>query len=163
AAADGDRVGGVGQPAGVARGLPVHEVVLAVRERGGPAVPADPRGGRSQRHPRALPRAGEVDREAAGDRPVGQLPVEDRDGGGARHALTCVGGRRVATPGRRRRAAGGGRGGGGRAGGWRGGTGGGGGGRRGAGGGPGRRAGGGGRAPAASHSNSGAYLSSVSR
>ena len=37
AAADGDRVGGVGQPAGRPRGLPVHEVLHAVRERRRPS------------------------------------------------------------------------------------------------------------------------------
>ena len=70
AAADRHRVGGVGQPAGRPRGVRVHEVVHAVRERGAGRLPGDPRGDQPQRHPGALPRAGEVDRPAAGGRPA---------------------------------------------------------------------------------------------
>ncbi len=65
AAADRHRVGGVGQPARGPRGVRVHEVVHALRERRRPAVPGDPGGDQPQRHPRAVPRAGQVGGPAA--------------------------------------------------------------------------------------------------
>lgn len=37
--ADGNRVGGMGQPVGERRSLRIHEVVLALRQRGGTALP----------------------------------------------------------------------------------------------------------------------------
>ena len=70
AAADRDRVGGVGRPAARPGGLRVHEVVHAVRERHRAGLPADLRAGRPERHPGDLPRAGQVDRPAAGHRPA---------------------------------------------------------------------------------------------
>ena len=46
----------------------------------------DPRGDQPQRHPGAVPRAGEVDRPAAGRRAGRVVPAEDRDGRRARRA-----------------------------------------------------------------------------
>ena len=53
AAADRDRVGGVGQPAGRPRGLPLHALLHAVREHRGARLPGDPRDDQPQRHPGA--------------------------------------------------------------------------------------------------------------
>ena len=69
AAADRHRVGGVGQPARVGRGVRLHEVVQPVRERIEAPISEDPGRDQPQRHPGAVPRAGQVDRQAAGDRP----------------------------------------------------------------------------------------------
>ena len=84
AAADRDRVGGVGRPAARPRGVRVHEVVHAVRERAPGGLPADLRADRPERHPGALPRARQVDGAAARRRLRRPVPAEDRDGGGAR-------------------------------------------------------------------------------
>ena len=81
AAADRDRVGGVGRPAARPGGLRVHEVVHAVRERHGPNLPADLRADRPERHPGELSRAGQVDSQAARDRRGRPVPAQDRDGG----------------------------------------------------------------------------------
>ena len=94
AAADRDRVGGVGRPAARPGGLRVHEVVHPVRERHRAGLPADLRADRAERHPGDLPRAGQVDGPAAGDRPRRPVPAQDRDGGGARRAQRPL--RRVA-------------------------------------------------------------------
>ena len=47
-------------------------------------VSEDPGGDQPERHPGALPRAGQVDRQAARHRPGRHLPAEDRDGRRAR-------------------------------------------------------------------------------
>jgi len=99
AAADRHRVGGVGRPAARPAGVRVHEVVLAVRERDRAGVPADLRAGGPERHPGELPRARQVDRQAAGGRKGRAVPAEDRDGGGARRPQRAL--RRVAGGGAR--------------------------------------------------------------
>ena len=83
-AADGDRMGGVGRPAARPRGLRVHEVVHAVRERHRPGLPADLRADRPERHAGDLPRAGQVDGQAARGGRGRPVPAQDRDGGGPR-------------------------------------------------------------------------------
>ena len=55
-----------GNPLRRPRGLRLHEVLHAVRERRGEALPADPGRDLAQRHPGALRRAGQVGRPAAG-------------------------------------------------------------------------------------------------
>ena len=81
AAADRDRMGGVGRPAARSRGIRVHEVVHAVRERYRPGLPADLRADRPERHPGDLPRAGQVDGQAARGGRGRPVPAQDRDGG----------------------------------------------------------------------------------
>ena len=94
AAADRDRVGGMGRPAARPRGLRVHEVVHAVRERHRAALPADLRADRPERHAGDVPRAGQVDRPAARHRQRRSVPAQDRDGGGSRRPQRAL--RRVA-------------------------------------------------------------------
>ena len=86
AAADRDRVGGVGRPAARPRGVRVHEVVHPVRERHRAGLPADLRADRAERHAGDLPRAGQVDGPAAGDRRGGPflLKTEMEAGHGGR-------------------------------------------------------------------------------
>ena len=84
AAADRDRMGGVGRPAARPAGLRVHEVLHAVRERDRAGLPADLRPGRPERHPGDLPRARQVDRAAARGGQGRPVPAQDRDGGGPR-------------------------------------------------------------------------------
>ncbi len=87
AAVDGDRMGGMGQPARRPRRLRVHEVLLAVRECRGQGLPRDPGRDEHQRHPRAVRRAGQVGRTFAGHPDRGQSPLaEDRDGRWSRRA-----------------------------------------------------------------------------
>ena len=62
-------------------------------------VPGDLRPHLAERHPRALPRARQVDRAAAGHRLRRAVPAEDRDGGGARRPQRAV--RRLAGRGAR--------------------------------------------------------------
>ncbi len=82
AAADRRGVGGVGQPARGPRGLRLHEVLLALRERRAEALPLDPRRDLAQRHPRAVRGAGQVGRQAARHRAGAHgLPAQDRDVG----------------------------------------------------------------------------------
>ena len=104
AAADRDRVGGVGRPAARPRGLRVHEVVHAVRERHRTGLPADPRADQPERHPGDLPRAGQVDGPAARDRRGRPVPAQDRDGGRPRRPQRPL--RRVAGGGPRARVGG---------------------------------------------------------
>ena len=73
-----------GDPLHDAAGLRVHEVLLALRERDRADLSADPRGDQPERHPRAVPRARQVDRAAAGGGQGRAVPAEDRDGGRAR-------------------------------------------------------------------------------
>ncbi len=61
----------------------------------------DPRDDQPQRHPGLLPRAGEVDRPAAGGRAAGRVPAQNRDGGRARWAQRTL--RRLAGGGLRQR------------------------------------------------------------
>ena len=81
AAADGDRMGGVGRPAARPRGVRVHEVVHAVRERHRPGLPADLRADRPERHAGDLSRAGQVDGQAARGGRGRPVPAQDRNGG----------------------------------------------------------------------------------
>ncbi len=81
-------VGGVGRSAARPGGVPVHEVLHAVRERcDRHGLPADPRGDQPERHPGALPRARQVDRQAAGRGQGRPVPAEDRDVSRARRPV----------------------------------------------------------------------------
>ena len=73
-----------GDPLHDPRGLRVHEVLHAVRERDRAGLPADLRPGRPERHPGDLPRARQVDRAAARGGQGRPVPAQDRDGGGPR-------------------------------------------------------------------------------
>ena len=88
-----------GNPLDRPGGLRVHEVLHPVRERGGRRLPGDPGGDRPQRHPRALPRAGQVDRPAARHR-----PRRRRTCSRPRWARVTAAPAAVTTPGRKRRS-----------------------------------------------------------
>jgi len=79
-ATDCDGVGRVGKSVAGPRRLLLHEVLLALRERGRQGLPADPRDDVAARHPRLLRRAREMGGRAAlheNRHPPGA--VEDRD------------------------------------------------------------------------------------
>ena len=63
----------------------------------GQRLSADPGGDEPERHPGALPRAGQVDRQAAGHRPGRAVPAQDRDDRRARVAAAAA-----TTPGARK-------------------------------------------------------------
>ena len=70
-----------GNPDRVGRGVPVHEVVLAVRERRGEGLSGDPRDRRPERSACRLSRAREVGGEAARDQDRrSAVAAQDRDG-----------------------------------------------------------------------------------
>ena len=80
-----------GNPVDSQRGVRLHAVLLAVRERRGQVLPGDPGHRRPQRPPRERPRAGQVGGQAAGDadrRPA--VAAEDGDGRRAWRAVRSL-------------------------------------------------------------------------
>src|SRR6185369_7388852 len=71
---------GVGQPTRKRGGLHLHEVLHALRKRGGPSIPGNPGGDQPQRHPGPLPRTGQVGGPPAGALTVDPGAAQDRDG-----------------------------------------------------------------------------------
>ena len=73
-ATDRHRMGGVGQPGGLGRGVRLHEVVLPVRQRRGQALPGAPCTRRPERSARRLLGTGQMGCQAAGPEDRRQHP-----------------------------------------------------------------------------------------